>query len=71
MTLLDYTHLSVGTEVGGATIEICPHCKRSGLRKILLEGVVTFYHCQELVVGATMDNLPLVTWDSCPRVKAH
>ena len=70
MALDDYTLLPVGTKIGGVAIEICPHCKRNGLPVAQPGGGKTFNHRQELA-RATMDNLPLAVWDSCPRIKAH
>jgi hypothetical protein len=51
--LQDFTVLKVGTETDGGIIDVCPGCRRPGLRQLNrtngTEGELTFIHSQRII----------------------
>ena len=51
--LQDFTVLKVGTETDGGIIDVCPACRRFGLRQLNrtngTEGELTFIHSQRII----------------------
>jgi hypothetical protein len=49
----DFTVLKVGTETDGGIIDVCPGCRRPGLRQLNrtneTEGELTFIHSQRMI----------------------
>lgn len=64
MRTQDFTRLPIGTKVGKAEIQKCPHCGKPGLAETVYEKM--FYtHSQS--VGMNEEGNPVISWEMCPQ----